>query len=130
MITDRNVIIVADDHDDQRALITIACEREGFEVVEATDGLELVDLVRARRDRGELGDVMLVISDIMMPGLTGLDACAVLAREGVDVPFLFASALNDPETRARTQELHSLGLFVKPFELNTLRQFLRDYARN
>lgn len=99
-------------------------------MLEATDGRELVDLVRAQHARGELADVVLVISDIMMPGLTGLEARAVLAAEGLDVPFLFVSALDDPATRERALALRSLGLFVKPCELQRLRDFLRERVRH
>jgi DNA-binding response OmpR family regulator len=122
----RRIVIIAEDHDDQRALFALACEREGFDVLEATNGQELVELIRAHHDRGGLSDVVLVISDIMMPGLTGLDAREALTRDGVEVPFLFVSALSDPETRSRALTLRSLGLLVKPFELETLRRFLRE----
>ncbi|HEU4404526.1 MAG TPA: response regulator [Polyangiaceae bacterium] len=126
MGSDRHIVIIAEDHDDQRALFALTCEKEGFEVLEATNGQELVELIRSQHDRGWLSDVVLVISDIMMPGLTGLDARETLARDGLDVPFLFVSALNDPETRARALSMPSLGLLAKPFELETLRRFLRE----
>lgn len=120
------VIIIAEDHEDQRALAAMACRREGFGVLEAADGLELVELVRSKHSRGELGEVALVISDVMMPGLSGFDACETLTREGLHVPFLFMTALSDPETKVRALSLQSLGFFRKPFEFSALRHFLRE----
>jgi DNA-binding response OmpR family regulator len=119
-------IIIAEDHDDHRYLCALACEREGFEVLQAADGRELIELVREQKAAGDLARVALVISDIMMPDLTGLDALEALRREGVELPFLFVSALGDHETRARAMGLRALGLFVKPFDLVFLRRFLRE----
>lgn len=127
MSSSRNIILIAEDHDDQRALFALACEREGFEVREASNGHELVELVRAQRDRGELSDLVLVISDVMMPGLTGFDAREALEQDGLEVPFLFVSALNDVATRERALALRCLGLFAKPFEYGALRHFLREH---
>ncbi|HEU4404461.1 MAG TPA: response regulator [Polyangiaceae bacterium] len=126
MGSNRRTVVIAEDHDDQRALFALACEREGFDVLEASNGHELVELLRTQHDRGWLPEVVLVISDIMMPGLTGLDAREALARDGVEVPFLFVSAASDPETRSRALVLPSLGLLEKPFEIETLRRFLRE----
>lgn len=126
-MTSRRLILVAEDHDDQRELLVLACKREGFDVLEASNGHDLVALVRAQHARGELGDVVLVISDVMMPGMTGFDASEALTREGFDVPFLFQSALDDPETRARALGLRAIAIFAKPFELNALRRFLREH---
>jgi CheY-like chemotaxis protein len=97
----RKKIIIAEDHDDHRFLCALACEREGFEVLQAADGRELVELVRQQKASGDLQRVVLVTSDIMMPDLTGLDALEALRCEGVELPFLFVSALGDHETRAR-----------------------------
>ena len=126
MSSRRHIIVIAEDHDDQRALFALACEREGFDVLEATNGRELVDLVRERHKSGELSDIVLVISDVMMPGLSGFDAREALARDGLEVPFLFVSALSDPGTRAKALSLRPLGIFAKPFELQTLQRFLRE----
>ena len=126
----RRKIIIAEDHDDHRYLCALACEREGFEVLQAADGRELIELVREQRATGDLARVALVISDIMMPDLTGLDALEALRREGVELPFLFVSALGDHETRARAMGLRALGLFVKPFDFIFLRRFLREAVIN
>lgn len=126
MTSRRQTIVIAEDHEDQRALFAMACRRGGFDVLEAADGQELVDVVRAQRAAGTLGDVGLVISDIMMPGVTGFDALETLRAEGIVVPFLFVSALNDAATRERALGLRALGIFVKPFELATLLRFLHE----
>ncbi|HEU4539317.1 MAG TPA: response regulator [Polyangiaceae bacterium] len=122
----RQKIIIAEDHDDHRLLCALACEREGFEVLEASDGRSLVELVLAQRATGDLSRVALVISDIMMPDLTGLDALETLRKAGVELPFLFVSALGDEETRARAMGLRALGIFLKPFDFVFLRRFLRE----
>jgi DNA-binding response OmpR family regulator len=122
----RRKIIIAEDHDDHRYLCALACEREGFEVLQAADGRQLIDLVHEQRESGDLRQVALVISDIMMPALTGLDALETLRQEGVELPFLFVSALGDHETRSRAMGLRAMGIFVKPFDFVFLRRFLRE----
>jgi DNA-binding response OmpR family regulator len=122
----RRKIIIAEDHDDHRHLCAKACEREGFEVIQAANGLELVELVHAQRESGALSQVALIICDIMMPALTGFDALEALRNEGLDLPFLFVSGLGDHETRSRAMGLRALGIFVKPFDYIFLRRFLRE----
>ncbi|MCU0687606.1 MAG: response regulator [Polyangiaceae bacterium] len=126
----RQKIIIAEDHEDHRYLCALACQREGFEVLEAADGRALVDLVLEQRASGNLARVALVISDIMMPDLTGLDALEALRKAGVELPFLFVSALGDEETRARAMGLRAIGIFVKPFDFIFLRRFLRETVNN
>lgn len=126
----RQKIIIAEDHEDHRYLCALACQREGFEVLEAADGRALVDLVLEQRASGNLSRVALVISDIMMPDLTGLDALEALRKAGVELPFLFVSALGDEETRARAMGLRAIGIFVKPFDFIFLRRFLRETVNN
>ncbi len=125
-MSQRRKIIIAEDHEDHRLLCALACEREGFEVLQASDGRELIELVREQKAAGNLTRVALVISDIMMPALTGLDALEALRSEGVELPFLFVSALGDHETRARAMGLRALGIFLKPFDFVFLRRFLRE----
>jgi CheY-like chemotaxis protein len=120
----RGYIIIAEDNDDQRELLALLLAREGFEVEEACDGQGLLDLVGRLRNQGDLSALTLIISDIMMPEVSGFDALEALRRERVDVPFVFLSALSDQQTLARAREMGALGMLGKPFDIDAMRQMV------
>ncbi|MCU0680954.1 MAG: response regulator [Polyangiaceae bacterium] len=122
----RGYIIIAEDNDDQRELLAMLLEREGFEVEQACDGQGLLDLVGRLRNQGDLSALTLIISDIMMPAVSGFDALEALRREHLNVPFVFLSALSDQQTLARAKEMGALGVLRKPFDLNAMHQVLNE----
>jgi CheY-like chemotaxis protein len=61
-------VLVVDDHDPTRQTITRMLEAGGFEVVQASNGTEALD-----RLSRESGDIDMVLSDVTMPGMTGID---------------------------------------------------------
>lgn len=81
------VVLVVDDDATIRRLLQITLETEGFAVVTANDGNE--GLERARSDRPDL-----VLLDIMMPGMDGLQVCHTLKNdpESKDTPIVLLSA--------------------------------------
>ena len=70
------------------------------------------DLVRA--DPSDVNAC--VVSDIQMPGLSGLDLPALLTRGGHQLPVIFVTAHDTPETRARAQSVGAAGYFRKPVD--------------
>jgi DNA-binding response OmpR family regulator len=73
-VTDRPLVVCADDDEDILALVTLRLERAGFEVAQARDGDEAVELVTARRP-------VLAILDVMMPRRTGYEVLAALRAD-------------------------------------------------
>lgn len=122
----RGYIIIAEDNDDQRELLAMLLEREGFEVDQAYDGQALLELVESVKARGDLKALTLIISDIMMPHVSGFDALEALRRDRVSVPVVFLSALSDTQTLSRAREMGALGVLGKPFDLGALRQILHQ----
>lgn len=84
-------ILIADDEERWRRLIGDFLRNEGYEVLEAADGLQAVETVRRE------GPVDLVILDIMMPHLDGIDACRAI-RSFTNVPIIMVTARSDEET--------------------------------
>ena len=78
-------ILAVDDEPDLRQLLGIHLRARGYEVLEAADGYQAVELLRRERN------IDLVIMDIMMPGISGVEACARI-REFSAVPVLFLTA--------------------------------------
>jgi CheY-like chemotaxis protein len=113
-------VLVAEDDDAFRRLLAATLRRDGFDVVEARTGREVVELVASFVQRcGELFD--LIISDIRMPQMTGLDALAGLRGAGWPISVILITAFSDDETRLEAKRLGAKALFSKPFDLADLR---------
>jgi response regulator NasT len=102
-------IVVADDEPDMRDYFQKALPRLGHQVVGAAgNGRELVELCRALRPD-------LVVTDIKMPDMDGIDAAVQLYREQ-PVPVILVSAYHDASLIARAEADHILGYLVKPIK--------------
>lgn len=110
-------ILIADD--DRVVLFTLAegLREADFEVIEARDGLQALDLCRS-----EAPDLALL--DIRMPGLDGLELARRL-REETTVPFLFFSAYGDEAFVRRAVEIGALGYLLKPLNVPALLPMVR-----
>lgn len=100
-------ILVADDDPQIRDVVRYALERAGFAVVEVEDGAQA--LVRAAADRPDL-----IVLDILMPELDGIDVCRRLRRDN-PVPIVFLSSRDDEIDRVLGLELGGDDYITKPF---------------
>jgi two-component system, response regulator PdtaR len=106
-------IAVADDEPDMRDYFKKILPRLGHQVVAAAEtGRELVEQCRALHPD-------LVITDIKMPELDGIDAAAVLYKEW-PVPVILVSAYHDAELIRRAESDHIMGYLVKPIKQSDL----------
>ncbi len=101
-------ILVADDEREIRNVLRLLLEREGYEVVLASNGN---DAIRAAEKHNDLD---LCIMDIMMPRLTGVEA-TVHIREFSNVPILFLTAKSLDADRAEAYRAGGDDYLVKPF---------------
>jgi DNA-binding response OmpR family regulator len=104
-----------DDDAAVRVLCRIHLEEAGFRVVEAADGDEALDTIRADRP-----DVVLL--DIMMPRVSGWQVAADLLndRSTDAIPIIFISALTRNRERLRAFKVGAVGYLAKPFDPTTL----------
>lgn len=116
-------LLLAEDDLQMRQLLAGALRRDGYDVVEATDGLAVLDelalwlIDQKRRDPA----IQLIISDIRMPGVTGLSILAGLRQSGFSAPIILMTAFGDSETHATAKRLGATAIFDKPFEVDELR---------
>ena len=114
--TSRPLVLVADDDEDIRALVSFRLERAGYEVIEASDGEEALRLARERTPN-------LAVLDVMMPKLTGDE---VTRRIRVDdatrqMPIILLTARVQEEDVARGFEAGADDYIKKPFSPQELR---------
>ena len=101
-------ILVVDDDPHIRELVRVFLEREGFDVLEAADGVEaLAKLESVKAD--------MVILDVMMPNMDGWELCRRL-RQSVDLPLLMITAKGETSQKIKGFQLGTDDDLVKPFE--------------
>ena len=115
-------ILLAEDDYELRTLLVEALEVEGYEVVPAADGFDLLD---------RIGDTWLaedgfdlVLSDIRMPGCTGLKALEALRERDWSTPIVFMTAFGSIKTHGEAQGLGAT-IVDKPFDLDDLIDLVR-----
>ena len=109
-------VVLAEDDAALRSLLAEALARMGLEVDEARDGFELDARLAALG--GAPAD--LVVTDVRLPGLTGLTAIARLRRSDFTTRVLVITAYAEPETHRFAAEL-SATILEKPFDLSRFR---------
>jgi DNA-binding response OmpR family regulator len=122
-------VIVAEDDYTLRGLIASVLRSEGYETVEARDGVELLARIEeALVSRGERADSFLIVTDVCMPGVSGLDVLAILRCAHATTPVILITAFGDRETYAEARELGASAVFDKPFDVDRLRAAVVDTA--
>jgi diguanylate cyclase (GGDEF)-like protein len=108
-------ILVADDEPINRSLIQRRLERAGYHVLTAQNGQEAVEKTRER-----LPD--LVLLDIMMPVMDGLEACRLIKEDAAtqDIPVIFLSARDETEVKVSGLNLGANDYISKPFKAEEL----------
>ena len=120
-------VVVAEDDAAMRSLLVEELRRDGCEVIEATDGEELVDCLATvyfeSDDSGATVD--LIVSDLRMPRLTGMDVLCVLRLAHRRTPFILITGFGDEGIRSEARELGAAAVLDKPFEVDELRAAIR-----
>lgn len=115
-------ILFADDDREIREVVRILLESEGYAVDEAADGGQAIELAG-----GEYG---LIILDILMPGLSGFEACEQIRKKS-NVPILFLTAKSQEGDKVRGFAAGGDDYLVKPFSaaelLARVKAMLRRY---
>ena len=115
-------VVVVDDEPRMVELVSGYLEELGFRTTGCHDGHEA--LVAARG-----ADVDAVVLDLMLPGVSGLDVCRRLRREGNDVPILMLTARGAVPERVAGLEAGADDYLVKPFALEELAARLKAIRR-
>ena len=113
-------LLVADDDEDMRSLVAETFRSDGYTVIEACDGAELLDrLEHAFDDPRALPDV--VVTDVMMPHLSGLGVLDALRRAHLHFPVILMTVLADESVHIVARRLGAVGVLRKPFDVDDLR---------
>jgi len=118
---DAATILLVDDEDAVQKLLTFPLEREGFRVLQARDGEDAL-----RRFGGERVD--LVVLDLMLPKLDGLEVCLRLRAQS-SVPIIMLTARDDELDKVVGLEIGADDYITKPFSIREFRSRVRALLR-
>ncbi len=107
-------VLVVDDDEGMREMLSDTLREEGYEVHLASSGSALLEVVEDGTDKGSSFD--LIITDVRMPGMDGFTALDRLRARGCAIPAIVMTAFPDAPTVARGRELGCV-LLEKPFPL-------------
>ena len=116
-------ILVADDDDDLRESVVDLLTDTGAEVASVQSGAELL----ARLGEGESYD--LVIADLLMPWITGLQVASSVREAGLTVPVILITGASDASLEERVDSLERAVLLRKPFDSAQLRAAMATLLR-
>jgi two-component system phosphate regulon response regulator PhoB len=109
-------LLIVEDDDTIRDTIREALFVEGFEVSACADGQTALDLIQHHQDE----PYALVVLDLMLPGMSGLDLCRKLRASGDHTPILVVSARDHEMDRVLGLEVGADDYLVKPFGMREL----------
>ncbi len=120
MTTSRSALVVEDEENLLEAL-RYNLERDGYSTLTAADGAAGLETARAAQPD-------LIILDVMLPGLDGLEVCRILRRE-TDAPILMLTAKGEEIDRVVGLELGADDYVTKPFSMRELMARVRALMR-
>jgi DNA-binding response OmpR family regulator len=120
-MSDASTILLVDDDEAVRKVLSYPLERDGYRVVQAADGEEALERFDER-------PVDLVVLDIMLPKLDGLEVCKQL-RARSSVPIIMLTARDDELDKVLGLELGADDYVTKPFSIREFRSRTRALLR-
>ncbi len=135
--SDRPHVLLIEDDDVMREMLTEALQREGFRVTERSDAFAWLESCVRRAsgagasEEGPVDSYDVVVSDIRMPHMSGLDVLRILREincTGSCPPTIFITAFGDSETHDMAHELGAAAVLDKPFPIKYLIEKVRSVA--
>jgi phosphate regulon transcriptional regulator PhoB len=124
MTNDKKTILVVDDEKDIVDLIAYSLEADGYAVIRAYDGQTALALGKSAKPH-------LVLLDLMLPGINGLDVCRALraSTESRNLPIIMLTALSAMDDRIRGLTAGADDYITKPFHIRELLARIRAILR-
>ena len=120
-IGQKSRILVVEDEDLIREMVVMALEEQDYQVITAIDGQKAIALLQGNYTDQAESTFDLVVLDLMLPQVNGLDICRLLRRQGNPVPILILSAKGSETDRVLGLEVGADDYLTKPF---SMREFV------
>jgi two-component system response regulator (stage 0 sporulation protein F) len=119
-------VLLAEDDTMFRGLVAGVLRRDGYRVVEARDGERLGRLVRSMLLSGHERRPELIITDVRMPGITGIEVLRSLRSYDRFIPVILMTGFGSAETTRVAERLGAAAVYSKPFDLRDLRRKVHE----
>ncbi len=116
-------ILVVDDEESIREFLEIMLRKEGYEVTTAEDGQKGLDIIKKK-------SFDLVISDLQMPNMTGLELLKNVRDQYPDLLFMMITAFGTTETAVEAMKLGAYDYITKPFKIDEVRIVIGNALRS
>lgn len=115
-------ILIVDDHKDSRVIIAVTLARNGYEVIQAVDGIEGLKKVESEEPD-------LIILDVMLPKMSGVELCKLLNAHPSyhSIPVFILTARTGPDLLKEIEGCSVRGILTKPLSPAELLQAIGDY---
>lgn len=115
-------VLIIEDEPNMILGLKDSCEYEGYEVAVARDGKEGVE--KATADKPDI-----ILLDVMLPLMSGLDVCRTLRRRGIETPILMLTARSEETDKVVGLEVGADDYVTKPFSIKELLARIRAHLR-
>ena len=119
-LSTKNRLLLVEDEDLIRDMIVVALEEEGYEVHTASDGRSALNFLQDNNADSNESAPDLIILDLMLPEINGLDICRLLRYQGNITPILAISAKSSETDRVLGLEVGADDYLTKPFSMREL----------
>lgn len=116
------LVMVVDDEEALQRLLVHNLEREGYQTAAVGDGIKALEMIRQLNPD-------LVILDLMLPGMNGLDICRRLRQENIDIPIIMLTARDEEIDKVLGLELGADDYVTKPFGVRELMARVKAILR-
>lgn len=113
MSTPQHTILALDDEPHMRRLLEISLRQAGYRALSAGNGREALELIQQQQ-------IDLVVSDLHMPGMSGLQLLEAIRKQYERLPFIMVTAQGEIKTAVEAMKLGASDYILRPFELETL----------
>jgi two-component system, cell cycle sensor histidine kinase and response regulator CckA len=110
-------ILVVDDEQNVRMVSVEALDMEGYQVLEAANGAQAIEIFNERK-----GDISLVLLDLMMPGMSGEEVFSAIHALREDIPVILSSGYQEEDVSGRFSGPRPQGFIHKPYRPAELLQ--------
>ena len=117
-----HTVLIVEDDPHTADIVRLYLRRDGYKVLTATDGNEGLRLAQESQPD-------LVVLDLMLPGVDGIEICKTLKGEGSDVPIIMLTARVEEEDRLAGLDLGADDYVAKPFSARELAARVRAVLR-
>jgi CheY-like chemotaxis protein len=118
-------VVLAEDDEAMRQMVRSSLSRKGFHVLACSNGAELAAVVEGQTENEAPPPIDVIVSDVQMPGRTGLECLRSIRRLNRQVPFIIITAFGDKATYEDAFRSGATAVLDKPFDLEELVHAIR-----